>query len=196
LISIGIFQVTVAWIDYQTMSLRKQLPCGKDLSYKLVAGPGGFARAQVGTEFEETDCPNLLLVVRKRPAGARKKPAAAKKEEEEDDEYEEPSPAPPDHDGEAQEEEEKEDEIEECEDKEEAAEPPLKTYLKMWYKNSLNFGVRQKFGAKSQIFCLGGKKVKMSKEELATIADEAITAMENGSMSEDQACAAAKAKVV
>ena len=43
---------------------------------------------------------------------------------------------------------------------------------------------------------MGGKKVKMSKEELATIADEAITAMENGNMSEDQACAAAKAKVV
>jgi hypothetical protein len=178
------------------MSLRKQLPCGKELSYKLVAGPAGFARAQVGTEFEQTDCPNLLLVVQKRPAGAQKKPAAAKKEEEEDEEYEEHSPAPPDHDGEAQEEEEKEDEIENCDDKEEAAKPLEKTYKKMWYKNSLNFGVRQKFGAKSQIFCVGGKKVKMSKEELATIADEAITAMETGSMSEDQACTAAKAKVV
>ena len=178
------------------MSLRKQLACGKELSYKLVAGPGGFARAQMGTEFEETDCPNLLLVVHKRPAGAQKKPAAAKKEEEEDDEYEVPSPAPPDHDGEAQEEEEKEDEIEECEDKEEAAEPPLKTYKKMWYNNSLNFGVRQKFGAKSQILSVGGKKCTMSKEEPGALADEAIVSMESGRMSEDEACKASRAKVL
>ena len=59
------------------MALRKQLPCGKEMSYKLVAGPAGFARAQVGTEFEETEVANLLLTVKKMPAGAKKKPAAA-----------------------------------------------------------------------------------------------------------------------
>jgi hypothetical protein len=177
------------------MSLKKQLPCGKELSYKLVAGPAGFARAQMGLDFEETDCPNLLLVVHKRPAGAQKKPAAAKKEEE-DDEYEDPLPDPLDDDGEAQEEEKKEGENEDGEVMEEAAKPQEKTYKKMWYKNSNNWGVRQKFGAKSQIFCLGGKKVTMSKEELATIADEAITSMENGIMSEDEARLAARAKVV
>ena len=64
------------------MSLRKQLPCGKDLSYKLVPGPGGFAQALVGTEFEQTEVANLLLDVKKRPAAAaQKKPAAAQKED-------------------------------------------------------------------------------------------------------------------
>jgi hypothetical protein len=162
------------------MSLRKQLPCGKDLSYKLVPGPGGFAQALVGTEFEQTEVANLLLDVKKRPAAAaQKKPAAAQKEDCE----EEPDDLPADPE-----------EVEEPPFEEEGL--PAKTYHKMWYKNSNNFGIRQKFGAKSQIFCLGGKKCTMSKEELGALADDAIVSMESGRMSEDEACQASRAKVL
>ena len=164
------------------MSLRKQLPCGKDLSYKLVPGPRGFAQALVGTEFEQTEVANLLLDVKKRPAAAaQKKPAAAQKEDCE----EEPDDLPEASDPEEVEEQAVEEE-----------ELPAKTYHKMWYKNSNNFGIRQKFGAKSQIFCLGGKKCTMSKEELGALADDAIVSMESGRMSEDEACKASRAKVL
>ncbi len=169
------------------MSLRKQLPCGKDLSYKLVPGPGGFAQARVGTEFEQTEVANLLLDVKKRPAAAaQKKPAAAQKEAEEENSVVDEEEAP------------EEEAVEEnsIEDEEEASKPPAKTYHKMWYKNSNNFGIRQKFGAKSQIFCLGGKKCTMSKEELGALADDAIVSMESGRMSEDEACKASRAKVL
>ena len=44
--------------------------------------------------------------------------------------------------------------------------------------------------------CGGGKKCRMTKDQLAAIADEAVISMQNGSMSEEQACKAAKAKVV
>jgi hypothetical protein len=182
-----ISQVTVDWIDYKTMSLRKQLPCGKDLSYKLVPGPAGFAQALVGTQFEQTEVANLLLEVKKRPAAAaQKKPAAAQKEAEEENSVEDEEEAP------------EEEAVEEnsIEDEEEAAKPPAKTYKKVWHKNWLNFNIRQKFGAKSHIFCLGGKRCTMSKEELGALADDAIVSMERGLMSEDEACKAAKAKVL
>jgi hypothetical protein len=188
-----IFQVAVDWIDYKTMCLRRQLPCGKDLSYKLVAGPAGFAQALVGTEFEETEVANLLLAVQKRPAAAaQKNPAAAQKEESEDD---------PEYTGAVLEAEAAvpaavEVERADGEETEEAAKPSLKTYQKLWYKNSFSFGVRQKFGAKSQIFGVGGKRCTMSKEELGAVADEAIVSMEAGRMSEDEASKAAKARVL
>ena len=183
------------------MALRKQLPCGKEMSYKLVAGPAGFARAQVGTEFEETEVANLLLTVKKRPAGAKKKPAAA----DASDDKSELSDPPVEEEGDDLEEKEQEDDKEEEEEqqededgkqKEPAEAPRPKTYSKMWYKNSLAFGLRQKFGAKTQVCCLGGKKCSMTKDQLAAIADEAIVPMQNGSMSEEQARKAAKAKLV
>ena len=112
------------------------------------------------------------------------------KDQEEDKEEEEDSQ--PKTNAETEEQQEDED----GKQKEEAEKPRLKTYLKMWYKNSLAFGLRQKFGAKTQVCCLGGKKCSMTKEQLAAIADEAIISMQNGSMSEEQACKVAKAKVV
>ena len=157
---------------------------------------------------------------RKGRQALRKKPAAAKKKTEEDaeDDKSELSDPPLEEEGDDLEEEEKdeEDDKEEEEDsqqkqnaeteeqqededgkqKEEAEKPRLKTYLKMKYKNSLSFGLRQTFGAKSQAFCLGGKQCSMTKDQLAAIADEAIVSMQNGSMSEEQACQAAKAKLV
>ena len=159
----------------------------------------------MGTQFEETEVANLLL----RPAGAGKKPAAAKKKTEEDaeDDKSELSDPPLEEEGddleaeEKDQEDDKEEEEEQQEDedgkqKEPAEAPRPKTYLKMWYKNSLAFGLRQKFGAKTQVCCLGGKKCSMTKEQLAAIADEAIVSMQSGSMSEEQACQAAKAKLV
>ena len=41
-----------------------------------------------------------------------------------------------------------------------------KRYAKMWYNNSWCVGIRRKFGNAKQIFSLGGRTCKLSKEVL------------------------------
>ena len=50
------------------------------------------------------------------------------------------------------------------------ADPPgKKHYQVLWYKNGHNVGIRQTFGAKTQIFGFGGKLCQKTEEELVAI---------------------------
>lgn len=61
---------------------------------------------------------------------------------------------------------------------------PHRRYLKMWYKLSHMFGIRQKFGGKKQVFAIGGKMCGLTMQELSGIADEAIQKLHAGSSEE------------
>lgn len=172
----------LSWID-QTAPMRmvRAFTDGSRVETPLEPGESGFAVARVGGETIETEVPNILLQlsqsgVLKRPAGAG---GAAPKKRSSVAEAVEPTPAAHDADGAAG----------------SARGEPIaavhvgegqvaagssggvelgRSYLKMWYKNSVAYGVRQKFGQRRQIFAVGGKSSKKTQEELGAIADEAI----------------------
>lgn len=169
----------IDWIDYNTKQLHKVTPDGTETSYDLVEGPCGFARVSIGGVMVDTECPNLLLLANGRPAKTpkvTKKPATRAG-----------GPKPP-----------AEEATEEAEDLEVAGEelaPVEKKYCKLWYKNGHAFGIRQKFGSKTQVFTVGGNSCGKTKEELAVIAEEAIAMLESGDKSEEQVKIIAKDKV-
>ena len=177
---------------------------GKILEATMTKGEGAFAVAKFPDEDPiDTEMPNMLLnevpFVKKRPAGPMKAKAmkamkAMKTSKKKDDDAElgdddEDEGGEEDEEGKKGEAEEEKDEAEEEKDEEdeaakeeepEAEDSPVekKEYLKMYYKNSNSFGIRQKFGSKRQIFNISNKTWK--KQDLEKVADEALGRLHGG----------------
>ena len=192
--------VTVDISDYVVVEILKD---GSNNSHSLQQGPNGFAVATLSSgDTYETDVPNLTIVssICKKPAVMMKRPASAKYTTESSDEGES---AEKEDDADVRSDvtryyesgdEGKDGEIMKKPSAvvspiEEVAEPvcegalceaPLRTYRKEWYKNHHTFGIRQKFGARSQVFSIGGKKANLSHRKLETIADKIISLLEGG----------------
>ena len=182
--------------NLNTKELTRMYTDGTNESASLVEGPTGFAVATIRGIVVTTEVPNIMLAqkmkIMKKPCGAetKKRPAAAvsepteKEEEEEDEEDLEEE--------EAEEEEHEHDPEEEAsEAADETAEPVVKTYSKMWYKNYFCFGIRQNFLGRKQIGSLGGKRWQedtgRSRQFLERIATDMIGRMENEEMTEAEA---------
>ena len=102
------------------------------------------------------------------------------KESTDDNEEDEKKNGDDDDENEESEEEEKKERDEEVEDEDEVD----ILYTKMWYKNSNNYGIRQRQDPKQQIGSLGGKRCKLSQKSMASIADNLILRMSKGDLEE------------
>ena len=196
--------VTVDIADSVVVEILKD---GSKNAHSLQQGPNGFAVATLSNgETYETEVPNLTIVSRmyKKPAVMMKRPASAKLKSDTTDESDSACA------GEGQEEEDDADVrsdatryYESCDDGtecetikkpsavvspiEETAEPVevIRTYRKEWYKNHHTFGIKQSFGAKSQVFSVGGKRSNLSQKKLEKIADKIISLLEGGMTESD-----------
>ena len=141
----------------------------------LVEGPDGFAIAKFSNLVHVTELANILLspvadLVKaraqakaeskqakkacKKPAAACKKPAAAEAAALAVEPAAESAAAPIDAGP--------------------AAEASVRNYQILWYKNGHNIGIRQLFGAKTQIFSVGGKNCHKTEVQLRAIGKIAI----------------------
>lgn len=160
---------------------------------KMSPGPDGFARGVFPGETEEhcTDMPNLYLlppVIKKKPAAAvRKKPAVlhpVPSEEEaedeqapdniEEDEHTDPGHRETQEDGFSPE--------EATLLKSSGQRKPELKYVKMYYKNSGAWAVRQGFCAKKQLFQI--KNPNKTKDQLEKIVDAALLKLSGGMLEE------------
>jgi hypothetical protein len=158
---------------------------GLEKRARMSPGPDGFATARFenGDEFA-TEIPNLALV-----ASPMKKPAAAKGKAKAKETVE-PTEAPPEvvaHAGPkegsalvlyvAPKEKGK------GEGKGKAHIVADRTYSKMFYKKANNFGIRQKFFGKRQVYTVSNRA--LGKDQLEAVASELIGALEAGLAEDD-----------
>lgn len=172
----------VCWIDYARMTAVRVVD-GEQEAADLFPGENGFALARFGAELVETEVSNLLLDLSKGVgAGERSKPARRIVQKSPGA----PPPSPPAGSlpGPAP----------TTPEVVPASNAEQRRYSKMWYKNSAMFGIRQKHGAKRQIFAIGGQRSHRSKDQLAAIADEAIRRMVELGDAEEAAKAWARAE--
>eukprot|EP00972_Heterocapsa_arctica_P053130 7824461-Heterocapsa_arctica.AAC.1 len=59
-------------------------------------------------------------------------------------------------------------------------------YKLLFYKNNGSFSIRQKLGGNVQVFSFGGKKCKLSKEALQSIAEKVVVKLDRGEMSVEE----------
>ena len=107
----------------------------------LFAGPNNLLQAKFGTVVHTTELSNLMLMA--GPPAKKKKNEVVKK----------PAAGAAKRPAAAVEDEEEN-----------------KDYSILYYKNNNSAGVRQKFGAKKQVFSFGGLACKKTKEQLSDIA--------------------------
>jgi len=203
-----------SWVDHDPpMRLVRANADGTREAAVLQVGESGFAFAQFGTERIETVVPNLLLGL--VSSGGKPENKSAHKFDRRRRFGKTPPetkptelngaglslvPAQPSG-GEAEgkippnattaEREEREQPL----PKELAEATSARGYLKMWYKNESAYGIRQKFGAKRQIFRLGGRRCALSEEELTSLANDALAKLHAGEAEEVvKAWAQARAK--
>jgi len=169
----------VQFVDASRRAMVRVLFSGERLAAPLEAGPNATAVARFGAEVVPTEVPNLALVgpIVKRPA--RHEPKTVE-------------PPVPDADAAAGAAEEGDEAAEGGDAKGEPASvdaegpagvPPLaapRKYCKMWYKNSHNWGIRQCFLGKKQIFSLSGVPGDEGKEQMGAVADAAIARLQGG----------------
>lgn len=188
-------RVYVEWVDFTLASprmIRMDPQDGSQESVELRVGPGGFAIAPFASGDFVTEVPNLLLKPPPMPSTTtvRKKPAAAVVEDEDPEPADAPVAEGSEPDPVAEEPEEGADVA-----KEVGESPPAMTYAKLWYKHHHAFGIRQRKTPKTQIFTVGGKNARKSKERLSEIADTVIKMMEEEGYSEEQGKEWAKKEV-
>ena len=207
------------WIDPAGWHLCRSYTDGRVEKIKLVEGPSGFAVAMLTSgQPYSTEVPNLSLLppkVMKKPAKAAKKDEEEEQEDKEKDEEkgeekdEEKDEEEEQEDGDEQDEEEedrgegkKDQEVQQEQDHAEQEEhmehkdaEQRRSYLKMWYKNGNAWGIRRTFFDKKQIFQVGGKSSRLTKEQLRSITDKAIVMMQEEGSSETDAKAWAMAAV-
>ena len=165
---------SVSWLDMNRLVMVRIAAGGMQEESPLVASPGGFATASFGDDEMKTEVPNLLMKaplvqgVFKMPAGVSAVSTDAHsvgEEEEAEGSGEEAGKGP-----------EPRERVQ--------GEGRARKYSKMFYKNTASFGIRQCFGAKRQVACVSGKRLGLDKDALEKVADEAISKLESGSVTE------------